>query len=98
MVRAYAVSYDLRGKQKPDYKGLLEELKDSPIWWHYLESTWLIITDETPAELFQRLAPHLHRLDSLLVIEVRDNCQGWLPKSAWNWIHQYVPFPESVLS
>jgi len=27
----------------------------------------------------------------LLIIEVRDNVQGWLPKDAWDWIHKNVP-------
>jgi hypothetical protein len=98
MYKAYAVSYDLRVKQKPDYKGLYEELKNSSVWWHYLESTWLIVTDETPGEVWNRLGRHIHQRDFLLIIEVRDNVHGWLPKGAWEWIRQYVPLPETALN
>jgi len=92
-MNAFAVSYDLLGKAKPDYKGLIKELKRSPGWWSHLESTWLIQTEETAQELYGRLRKHLHKKDSLLIIEVRDNCQGWLLKKAWDWIHISVPSP-----
>ena len=96
MYTAYAVSYDLRVKAKPDYSGLFEELKNSPAWWHYLESTWLIVTEETVEEVWNRLGRHVHQRDSLLIIEVRNNAQGWLLKDAWKWINQNVPLPETA--
>jgi hypothetical protein len=88
---AFSVNYDLRAKAKPDYSGLLEELKRSPGWWHYLESTWLIATNETAQQLWERIRPHVHQSDSVLIIEVRDYVQGWLPKEAWDWIQANVP-------
>jgi len=84
--------------KKPDYVGLIEELKKSPLWWHYLESTWLILTTETAIQLWNRIAKHIHRKDYVLVIEVRDNTSGWLPKEAWDWIRENVPSPDAVLS
>jgi hypothetical protein len=97
MYRVFAVSYDLRGKAKPDYAGLIAELKRSPAWWHHLESTWLVKTTETPAQLWNRIHQHVHQRDYLLVIEVRDNVSGWLPQKAWTWIHSNVPKPTAVV-
>ena len=87
----YSVNYDLRIKKNPDYEGLYEEIKRCPAWWHHLESTWLIATDETPEQVYNRLAPHMHRDDSILVIEVTNNYSGWLPPKASEWLRQYVP-------
>lgn len=42
----YCVSYDLN-KAGQNYNDLYEELKKSPNWWHHLDSTWLIVTNET---------------------------------------------------
>jgi len=56
-----------------------------------LESTWLIVTSETPDEIWQRLAPHIDKNDYLLIIEVRNNAQGWLPRDAWDWIDKNIP-------
>jgi hypothetical protein len=91
-MKAYCVSYDLKAPNR-DYTRLYGELKKSRHWWHYLESTWLIVTDESPAELWERYAPHIDQNDRLLIIEVRDNVKGWLTKKAWDWIHSNVPSP-----
>lgn len=80
----YIVSYDLK-KPGKDYKGLYEELKKSPKWWHYLESTWLIHTNETADQLFDRLRSHIDENDYVLVTEVTRNRSGWLPRKAWDW-------------
>lgn len=90
MNKAYAISYDLRAPGR-NYDGLFEAIKKSSRWWHYLESTWLIITNETPDQVWDRLEGKIDKNDYLLIIEVRDNTQGWLPKEAWDWIRQYVP-------
>jgi hypothetical protein len=91
MYRAFAVNYDLKAKESPDYAGLFEALKASPNWWHYLESTWLIITEETATQVWNRISNHVHKDDRVLIIEVRDRSQGWLPEQAWDWIDQNVP-------
>jgi hypothetical protein len=94
-MRAYSVNYHLRAKAKPDYGGLYREL-ESTAYWHYLESTWLIATNETPNQVWERISPHIHQADRLLIIEARDNCQGWLPPDAWAWIRRFVPYPQSA--
>jgi hypothetical protein len=88
--KAYCISYDLKTSNR-NYADLFDALKKSPKWWHFLESTWLIQTAETPNQIWERLAPHIDRKDFLLIIEVKDNVQGWLPKDAWNWIHSNTP-------
>lgn len=88
--KAYTINYDLKAPNR-DYEGLYESIKGSPKWWHYLESTWIIMTNETANDVYERLKAHIDRDDRLLIIEVRDNVQGWLPEKAWNWIHANVP-------
>lgn len=85
----YAVTYNLNTPGR-DYRPLYEELKRSERWWHFLESTWLVSTNETATLLSNRLVPHITQNDRLLVIEVRNNAQGWLTNDAWTWIHQNV--------
>ena len=92
----YLVSYDLRHPGR-DYTGLYSELQRSPVgWWHYLESTGLISTTETLDELLFHIRPHIDDNDSLLVIEVMRNYQGWLLQEAWDWIGQQVFRSEMV--
>jgi len=86
----YVVSYDLK-KPGKNYVGLTEQLQFFPGWWHYLGSTWLISTSESATELYNRLAPHLDKNDSILIIEAGKHIQGWLPKDAWEWIQKSIP-------
>ena len=89
ITRVFCVSYDL-SKPNRNYNSLYDELKKSKSWWHYLQSTWLIFTDESADTLAQRLLKHLDKDDSLLVIEVNKDRQGWLPNKAWEWIKDHI--------
>jgi hypothetical protein len=91
-MRVYSVSYDLRVKTNPKYKALAEELQRSAGWFHLLESTWLVATNETARELWLRLASNLHSTDFIFVAEVKKtNYSGWLVPAAWKWIQEVFP-------
>ena len=85
----YCVSYDLK-KAGQNYNALYEELKGSYSWWHYLDSTWLISTQESADQLCDRLLRHLDQNDRLLVIKVVRSYQGFLSEDAWKWIREHV--------
>ena len=81
------ISYDLNNPKR-DYRGLYKEIKKADTWWHHLDSTWIIRTNQNPETWQNRLRRHLDRDDSLLIIEVRNNYQGWLPEEAWQWLER----------
>lgn len=83
----YSINYDLK-KSGQDYKGLYEAIKSYGYWFHYLDSHWLIKTFETPNQIFDKLRPHLDSNDYILIIEVKNNSQGWLPQDAWKWLRE----------
>ena len=85
----YCVSYDLN-KSGQNYTALYEELKKSSSWWHYLDSTWLILTSETVTQLTDRIRKNIDDNDSLLVIKVVRDYGGWLNQEAWDWINANV--------
>lgn len=85
----YCVSYDLN-KSGQNYDDLYQSLESSAGWWHYLDSTWLVATEESAEQLSSRLLKNLDSNDSLLVIKVVREYQGWLTKEAWEWIDQHV--------
>lgn len=87
MKRSYIVSYDK--SDEDNYEALEEELKQSDGWWHYLERTWIILTDETPDEIWKRIEEKINKENQLLIIEVNGKVrQGWLKQSAWDWIKE----------
>jgi hypothetical protein len=84
----YLVTYTLRpGRQAP---AIEQEICNSQSWWHHLDYTWLVITNENVNELYNRLARHFIQTDSLLIVQILPNAtsQGWLPQEAWSWFNQ----------
>jgi hypothetical protein len=91
VAKVYCVSYDLN-RLGQRYKDLHAELEKSLSWWHYLDSTWLILTNETANTLVDRLRQHMDDNDYILVIAVKRDYQGWLSQEAWDWINKHVPY------
>ena len=89
MSKTYLVAYDFPGSSEK-YSELFNELKDSPRWWHYIDAVWLLITDESADEIFERLEPYLDDDISLFITEIGNDHQGWLPDRAWKWIRKHV--------
>ena len=89
-MNAYSITYDLKAPGR-NYDSLYEAIKQCGKWWHYLESTWIVITNETSQQIWNRLSSHIDKNDSILIIEVRRNRYGLLPKDAWQWIDENIP-------
>ena len=70
------VGYDLN-KAGKNYEGLIEEIKKASTWWHHLDSTWLVKSDESSKEVRDRLKPYLDADDELLVINVTGDAAAW---------------------
>ena len=85
MPKVLLITYDLNTPGQ-NYTPLHEEIKKAGTWWHHLDSTWIIQTEQSPKQWYERLAPHLDKNDNVLVIEVKNNYWGWLPQKAWEWL------------
>ena len=55
-------------------------------WFNFFDNAWLISTDETSQELFERLNSYLTAEDYLLVMRVTTDYFGWLPQEAIDWL------------
>src|SRR4051794_11053667 len=86
----YIVCYNLR-QPIGSYQRFFAELKNSPRWWHYLDSTWIVLRHETLVELAPKLRPLIYTTDGLLIMPAKGPADGWLPKDAWTWISNNVP-------
>ena len=85
----YVISYDLK-KPGQDYTELHEAIKNIGSWWHHLDSTWLVDTDLTPEQIWQKLDGKIDQNDLLLIHALKPGSQGWLTQKAWNWISKHV--------
>jgi hypothetical protein len=89
-VRALLIAYDLN-KPGQNYEGVHEAIKALGAWWHYLESTWIVATRQSPDAAWSAIRSVFDDSDRCLVIDITgDSYQGWLTQDAWDWIHEHV--------
>ncbi len=86
----YMIGYDLHptSASEGDYEALFAALEAvGSGYWDCLKSTWLVVTEKTPAQIKSELARHLKHDDRLLVVRCcdgaawlgfTDECQTWL--------------------
>jgi hypothetical protein len=67
-MKSYLVSYDLN-RPGQDYANLFDAIKSvCSLWWHHLDSTWVIKSDKSASEIRDALTPHIDKNDELLVV------------------------------
>lgn len=82
-MKSYLIGYDLNRPRGEDaYPNLINAIKQNfPIWWHCLDSTWIVKTDKTAVAIRDLLAPHIDSNDELLVV-------GLTGEGAWKGFNQ----------
>ncbi len=88
-MRTLLVGYDL-DQPGQDYADLIDHLKTYGTWWHHLDSTWIVRTEQSAAEVRDACAMYLDANDKLLVVELKgagawtgfnDKGSAWLKKN-----------------
>ncbi len=87
-MKKYLITYNLK-TQNWNYNGFFNALKSIGPWWHYIDSTWIIKTNLSSNEIYNRIAPGLlSTQDYILIVEINNKDKyGWLPKDAWDWLN-----------
>lgn len=87
----YMVTYDLNNPGQR-YDDVIQAIKEAStgVWCTYWESSYLIQSNLSVQQVFDRIAPHLDSNDKLLIIEVKENYQGWLENNQWEYIRENI--------
>ncbi len=90
---AYMITYDLNSSGQK-YDKVIQAIKDSSTgaWCSYWKSSYLIKSSLTPNQISDNIKPHLDSNDRLIIIEVKNNYQGWLSDKQWKYIRENI-FP-----
>ena len=65
----YVIGYDLHPTKGETYGELIDAIKNvGTNWWHHLDSTWVVVTAKTAAQVRDELQRHLRADDQLLVV------------------------------
>jgi len=91
---AFLITYDLNSPGQ-DYSKLHDAIKaqsSENLWWHYLDSTWIIVSNGTAGSVRDALMATIDTNDKLLVIKVGPG--GWgtanMPEKANQWLKNNV--------
>ncbi|MCA3761421.1 MAG: SinR family protein [Cutibacterium sp.] len=76
----YVIGYDLNTPGQ-DYGELFEAIKSYGLWWHHLDSTWIIRTERSAVEVRDHLKRFIDKNDKLLVAKLTS-------EAAWTGINQ----------
>lgn len=68
-MKVYQISYDLRKKR--DYTSLYKRVLSYKTFYHALESSWIIVTDQTATQIRDFLAQATDTDDRLLVARLQ---------------------------
>ncbi len=88
----YMITYDLNSEGQ-DYENVIKAIKDAStgVWCSFWKSSYLIKSNlKTANAVFDKIKPYLDGNDSVLVIEVANNKQGWLSKKQWEYIDNSI--------
>jgi hypothetical protein len=72
----YLIGYDL-DKPGQDYSDLIAAIKSLGVWWHNLDSTWLVLSDLDDKQIRDQLKTYIDTNDKLLVINVSGDAAAW---------------------
>ncbi len=88
----YFVTYDLNNPGK-NYDSVIQSIKNAStgVWCSYWKSAFLIKSNLTSADaVMDKIKPHLDSNDRCLVVEAKNNYQGWLEKAEWDYINKNI--------
>ena len=90
-MKTYLIGYDLNKSDK-DYNSLIEKIKTYGTWWHNLDSTWIIKTNQSATQIKNTLAPLIDNNDELLVMHLSGefDSAGFKQKET-EWLQQQMP-------
>jgi CRISPR/Cas system-associated endoribonuclease Cas2 len=86
----YLITYDLNTEGK-DYNALYDKIKSLGQWFHPLESVWFLQSSLYGVDtISEQLRTVMDNNDHILVVNITNQShQGWLPKTAWEWLREH---------
>lgn len=86
--KAYILSFDR--DDNLDYVAFHKQLTELPnvlTWWHYIKSSYILISDLTSSTELNRQIMAIAPKKRFFLVEINiKNRNGWLPPQAWEWL------------
>ncbi|MFN4364763.1 hypothetical protein [Chryseobacterium hispalense] len=80
------ITYDLNNPGQ-NYEDLYNEIKSYKIWWHHLDSTWIIKTEKSVSQVRDHLGKYIDLNDELLIVKIDSWAGKGFKDRAYEWLH-----------
>jgi hypothetical protein len=62
------------------------------MWWHHLETVWLVRCSETPLQIRDRLQSLMGSEDQLLIVDIADDTAEWsgINEAGTKWLRENI--------
>jgi hypothetical protein len=89
--KAYILTFDRESdKDYSDFHKKLEKLTEVKYWFHYIKSSYIMISDVQTATKLNELIKEIIPNTRFLILEVDlNNSNGYLPEQGWTWIRKH---------
>ncbi|MEO6841872.1 MAG: hypothetical protein ABI192_14035 [Bradyrhizobium sp.] len=86
------IGYDVHPPEGRAYDDLVRAIQSLGVWWHHLETIWIVKSNQTPAAIRNQLKPHVGADDQLLVIDISGDTADWfgVNDSGSTWLKNNV--------
>jgi hypothetical protein len=86
------IAYDLHPAEGAAYDALVNAIRASGVWWHHMETAWIVRSDKTPEDLRDQLKVYIGPDDQLLVVDITGARAEWagVSDSGSKWLEEHI--------
>ncbi|MDD2481031.1 MAG: hypothetical protein WCY24_06100 [Lutispora sp.] len=87
-MKAYLISYDISRNSKKVYSlyKVIKGCSHEDYWVQCFNNLWIIKSKFDSNTIYERIKEVLDSNDCFLVVEITQNCDGWLDTNIWDYI------------
>lgn len=87
-MKAYLISYDISRNSKKTYSlyKVIKDCTDQDSWVQCFNNLWIIKSSQDISTIYESIKEVLDSYDCFLVVEITNNCDGWLETNIWDYI------------
>ena len=86
---AYLIIYDLIAPGK-EYRTIHEQIKSYKIWARPTESTWIVVTEKSAAEIYDHIVEYIDANDRLFIVKSGVESAWYNVRCKDSWLQRHL--------
>lgn len=91
-MKSYLISYDINRNSKNIYSlhKIIKDCSYEDTWVQCFHNLWIIKSEHDISKIYDSIKDVLDANDCFLVVEITQNCDGWLETNIWDYINNNI--------